>query len=151
MSSTRSRRFSATATAAPGPGVTGPTRPLSVAEQSALGRLAGWCYDHRRRVLGLWIVGIIALTAVAQIAGTRYQNNFSSGNSESQQVQNLLAARFPATAGTTADVVIHTTAPVGTAANRARVALMVDRLQTLPNVSHVTSPFAAAAHHQIAA
>jgi hypothetical protein len=42
---------------------------------------------------------------MAQMVGTPYQDNFSSGNSESQQVENILAARFPQTAGTTARVI----------------------------------------------
>jgi len=124
-------------------------RPPTVAERSFLGRLAGWCYDHRRRVLALWILGIIALTVISQAVGTRYQDNFSSGNSESQRVENILAARFPRTAGTTADVVIHTTVPVRTPAIVARTNEMVARLRTLPDVSGVTSPFAPGAVHQI--
>ena len=115
----------------------------TAAERSFLGRLAGWCYDHRRRVLVLWILGIIAVTVVAQAVGTRYQNNFSSGNSESQQVQNILAARFPQTAGTTADVVVQTTGAVRAPATVARTDAMVARLRKLPDVSGVTSPFAA--------
>jgi RND superfamily putative drug exporter len=102
-------------------------------------------------VLGLWILGIIGVTAISQIVGTRYQDNFSSGNSQSQQVQNILAARFPATAGTTADVVIHTRSPVTAPAVEATTARMVARLQTLPHVRGVTSPFAPGAVHQIAA
>ena len=127
----------------------GGLRPPSAAEQSFLGRLAGWCYDHRRRVLGLWILGIIALTAVSQAMGSRFQDSFSSGNSESQQVENILAARFPRTAGTTAYVVIHTTAAVDSPADVARTNEMVARLGTLPHVSDVTSPFAPGAVHQI--
>ncbi|MGB7050377.1 MAG: hypothetical protein WBG41_02290, partial [Acidimicrobiales bacterium] len=42
------------------------------AEDSALGRLAGWCYDHRRRVLLLWIGAIIVITVVAQSMGSRF-------------------------------------------------------------------------------
>jgi RND superfamily putative drug exporter len=122
-----------------------------VGEHTALGRLAGWCYDHRRAVLVTWILGIIALTAISQIVGSRYQDNFSSGNSESQQVQNLLASRFPATAGTTADVVISTTGPVTAPAVVARTNRMVAALQNLSRVSGVISPFAAGAVHQIAA
>ncbi|HXQ61284.1 MAG TPA: MMPL family transporter [Acidimicrobiales bacterium] len=124
-------------------------RRPTVAEESFLGRLAGWCHDHRRRVLGLWILGIIALTAISQVVGTRYQDNFSSGNSESQRVENILAARFPRTAGTTADVVVHTTADVATPVVVARTNQMVERLETLPDVSGVTSPFAPGAVHQI--
>jgi RND superfamily putative drug exporter len=122
-----------------------------VGEDSFLGRLAGWCYDHRRRVLVSWILGIIALTAVSQAVGTRYQDNFSSGNSESQQVQNILAARFPETAGTTADVVIRSSAAVDSPAVVARTNEMVARLSTLADVRGVTSPNAPGAVHQISA
>jgi len=113
--------------------------------------MAGRCYDHRRRVLLLWIVAIIALTTISQAVGTRYQDNFSSGNSESQRVQDILVARFPKTAGTTADVVIQTRSALGTPAVVARTTSMVERLRTLPNVSGVTSPFAPGAVHQISA
>ncbi|HXQ60217.1 MAG TPA: MMPL family transporter, partial [Acidimicrobiales bacterium] len=126
-------------------------RPAPAGETGSLGSLAGWCYDHRRRVLALWILGIIAVTAISQIVGTRYQDNFSSGNSDSQQVQNILASQFPSTAGTTADVVIHTRAAVTAPDAVSSTARMVARLRTLPNVSGVTSPFAAGAVHQISA
>jgi RND superfamily putative drug exporter len=121
----------------------------TVGEHSFLGRLAGRCYDHRRTVLVAWILAIVALTVISQAVGTRYQNNFSSGNSQSQQAQNILAARFPATAGTTADVVIQTTAAVQSPAARATTARMVARLKTLSDVTSVTSPFAPGAGHQI--
>ena len=92
---------------------TEPADPAGVAapaaEQTTLGRLAGWCYDHRRRLVLLWIAAIIVITVLAQSMGSRFQESFGSGNSASQQVQNLLAARFPQTAGTSADVVISTT------------------------------------------
>jgi RND superfamily putative drug exporter len=103
--------------------------------------VAGWCYDHRRRVLLLWIGAIIVITVVAQSMGSRFQDSFGSGNSASQQVQNLLAARFPQTAGTSADVVISTTDTIDTATNRATTAAMVRALAVLPHVSGVQSPF----------
>ena len=40
---------------------TSDTRRSAGAQQSSLGRLAGWCYDHRRKVLVAWILAIIAL------------------------------------------------------------------------------------------
>jgi RND superfamily putative drug exporter len=123
---------------------------LGTAERTWLGRCAGWCYDRRRLVLVLWIVALIGLTVISVTVGSRFQNNFSSGNSPSQQVQNLLAQRFPATAGTTADVVIHTGDSVTAPANQATTATMVAALRTLPHVSGVISPFSAAGSHQIA-
>jgi putative drug exporter of the RND superfamily len=116
------------------------------AEHTALGRLAGWCYDHRRRVLVVWIAGIIVITVLAQTMGSRFQDSFGSGNSASQQVQNLLAARFPQTAGTSADVVISTTGSIESPANRSTTDTLVRHLSTLPHVSVVRSPYSPVAH-----
>ncbi len=124
----------------------GPSTP----EQSALGRVAGWCYDHRRRVLILWIAAIVAITVVAQSMGSRFQDSFGSGDSASQQVQNLLAARFPQTAGTSADVVMATTTSIQSPANRSTTERMVATLSTLPHVTVVRSPFTPG-DHQISA
>src|SRR5208283_5354243 len=71
-------------------------------------------------------------------------------NSASQQVQNLLSARFPQTAGTSADVVISTAESIQTPANHATTNAMVARLSSLPHVTRVRSPFDPAGH-QIAA
>ena len=76
---------------------------------SALGRWAARCYDHRRAVLVVWILLIIGVTAIAQVVGTRFQNDFTAGNTPSQQAADILASRFPARSGDTADVVFHTT------------------------------------------
>ncbi|MGH9917480.1 MAG: MMPL family transporter, partial [Nitrososphaerales archaeon] len=124
----------------------GPTAGAPTAEYTALGRLAAWCYDHRRRVLLLWVGVIIVITVVAQSMGSRFQDSFGSGNSASQQVQNLLAARFPQTAGTSADVVVSTTGPVASAANRSTTAALVHQLSGLAHVSGVRSPFDPASH-----
>ncbi len=82
-----------------------------------LARLAGWCYDHRRRVLTGWILVVLVVIALSGVVGSAFSNNFNSGNSPSQRAQDLLAQRFPAQAGDTADVVIHTTGQVNDAAN----------------------------------
>ncbi len=112
--------------------------------------MAGWCYDHRRRVLILWIGAIVAITVVAQSMGSRFQDSFGSGNSASQQVQNLLSARFPQTAGTSANVVIATTGSIDSPGNRSTTRRMVATLSTLPHVTVVRSPFNPA-DHQISA
>ncbi|MHB8430564.1 MAG: MMPL family transporter [Acidimicrobiales bacterium] len=127
---------------------TPPTPPVvrQDAADTSLGRLAGWCYDHRGRVLLLWIAALIGITILAQSIGSQFSDSFAGGNSESQQVQSLLTARFPQRAGATADVVIHTPGPLDTAANRARTAAMVAKLGTLSHVSVVKSPFAPGAH-----
>lgn len=34
--------------------------------QNGLGRLAAWCYDHRRRVLAGWLLAVVAVIGLAQ-------------------------------------------------------------------------------------
>jgi RND superfamily putative drug exporter len=135
-------------------GTTMERRPGRAPEQealSALGRWAARCYDHRRAVLLVWILVIIGITALTQVIGTRFQNDFTAGNTPSQQAANILNARFPAQAGDTADVVFHTAAPIGTPANQAAIARVVRRLGPLPHVVSVVGPFSATATHQVAA
>ena len=62
-----------------------------------LGRIGAWCYDHRRRVLLGWIIGVIAIIAVASAAGSRFRDDFG-GVGQSGQVSSILAQRFPAQA-----------------------------------------------------
>ncbi len=118
---------------------------------TALGRLAARCYDRRRTVLVLWILLLIGITVVAQVAGTRYQDKFTSGNTPSQQAANILDARFPSKSGDTADVVFHTTAPITATQNRAAIGDVVRALTPLPHVQSVTSPFSPQGAHQVAA
>ena len=96
----------------------------------------------------LWILAIIAITVLSQVVGTHFENKFTAGNTPSQQAQNILAARFPAQSGDTADIVFHTATPIPD--NRAAIEAVVARVRPLPYVRSVTSPFSAAGAHQIA-
>jgi putative drug exporter of the RND superfamily len=51
---------------------------------SRLGRIGAWCYDHRRRVLAGWILAVIAIAAVAVVAGSRFENDFGASASPSR-------------------------------------------------------------------
>jgi RND superfamily putative drug exporter len=110
-------------------------------EQTALGRLAGACYDHRKRVLVLWLVLIIGISVVSGIVKGVFQDNFGGGNSESQQALHLLQSRFPAQAGDPAQVAFKTTGPVTDPANKAAITSVLDELKTAPHVVSVISPF----------
>jgi RND superfamily putative drug exporter len=116
-----------------------------------LARLAGWCYDHRRRVLAGWILVVLIVIVLSGAVGSAFSNNFNSGSSPSQRAQDLLAQRFPAQAGDTADVVIHTTGQVNDAANAANIDRLVGALTPLPNVTSVRSPLSPGAEHQVSA
>ena len=116
---------------------------------SGLGRLAARCYDHRRRVLAGWLLVVVAVIGLAQWAGSRLDNNFVLAGSPSQQAQNLLAARFPAQKGDSADVVLRSPGPLGSPANAAAIGALVRSLKPLAHVSGVQSPLAPGAGGQL--
>ncbi len=120
-------------------------------EPTGLGRLAGWCYDRRRWVLLGWIVMVVAVIGVSGAVGSAFSDNFASGNSASQRAQNLLAQRFPAQAGDSANVVIHTSGLIKDPANAAEITRLVDALRPLPSVTGVRSPLATGAERQVSA
>src|SRR5580658_415726 len=117
--------------------------------QNGLGRLAAWCYDHRRRVLAGWLLAVVAVIGLAQWAGSRLDDNFALGSSPSQQAQNLLASRFPAQKGDVADVVLRSPGPLDSAANAATIGRLVRSLQPLAHVSGVQSPLAPGTGRQL--
>ncbi len=114
---------------------------------TALGRLAGHCYDRRRLVLVAWILVVIGVTVLAQVIGTNFENKFSAGNTPSQQAADILQAKFPSKAGDTAQVVFHTSTPI--AENQGAIDHVVDSLRPLAHVQSVTGPFSPEGAHQI--
>jgi RND superfamily putative drug exporter len=104
--------------------------------------VAGWAYDRRRLVLVGWIVVLVAVTVASQMVGSNYQDKFGGGSSESQRAQDLLQQRFPGRAGDTADVVVRTSPdPVTTPANEQAIQGVLSRINGLPHVVGVVSPF----------
>ena len=89
-------------------------------------------------MLVVWILAIIGITVVAQVAGTHFQNKFTSGDTPSQQAADILQARFPSEAGDTADVVFRTSTPI--AANEDAINQVVDSLRPLAHVQQRDEP-----------
>ena len=71
-----------------------------------LERLGRWCARHPWRTIGAWVLLAIV---VGGLAGTAkgYSDNFTIPGTESQHATDLLKERFPAQAGATAQVVLH--------------------------------------------
>jgi RND superfamily putative drug exporter len=111
--------------------------------------LARWCSDHRRAVVALWIVAMIAILGGWQTAGSRYANNFSLGNTGSQRAADLLQKNFPVQSGDRDQIVLYAPHGVRAPAVRARVAAMLVRVEQLPHVAQVASPYPAAARGQV--
>ena len=127
------------------------TAPSPAAAITGLGRLAGWCFDHRRRVASAWVVVLVVVIAVSQVVGGSLSDSFSSGGSPSGQAQALLARSFPSQAGDSAQVVVQTRGPVTSGADRQQMSRLVAALRPLPHVSGVVGPFDRQAHHQVSA
>jgi RND superfamily putative drug exporter len=126
------------------------TRSPDAVTSAPLGRVAGWCYDHRWRVLVIWILAVIAVIGVAQSFGSRFSDNFAGGNAPSQQAASLLAARFPRQSGDTADVVVHSAAgPLTSPAGATVIGKLTDALRPLATVTAVRSPLAPAGRDQL--
>jgi putative drug exporter of the RND superfamily len=102
-----------------------------------LGGIGTWCYDHRRTVLLGWIIGVIAIVAVASAVGSRFLNDFG-GVGQSQQVSSILARRFPAQAGDAAQVVFRSAAPIRTPAVVARIDKALAAIRPLASVTSVS-------------
>jgi len=97
----------------------------------------------------VWLVLLVGTTAVAQLVGTHFRNEFSAGNTPSQRALGILRMRFPSQAGDPAQVVIQTSRPFTDPSNRATVELLARQLRSDPGVAGVTSPFDPGAAYQI--
>ena len=105
--------------------------------------LAGWCVRHRRIVLGLWAAVLVSSLALVINFHADYTNNFTFPHTESSDAINLLKSVAPGHSGDTEEVVFGTSSGT-TLDNQAvgqRINAMVDRINALPNVTHVTSPY----------
>jgi putative drug exporter of the RND superfamily len=106
--------------------------------------LARWSSDHRRIVVALWLLVLVAAMGISNAVGSNYSNNFSLPGTDAQRAADLLSSRFPAQAGDSDQIVLHT--PSGTLAAppvRAQVETMLSRIGRLPHVTSVSSPYAA--------
>ena len=62
-------------------------------------RLAAWCHDRRRTVIGLWTVAFVVLVALWATAAGQFANVFTLPGTESQRTYDLLKEQVPAAVG----------------------------------------------------
>jgi RND superfamily putative drug exporter len=105
--------------------------------------LATWCYRHRKLVLGLWLLLLVATTTLSMSIGTNYSNSFSLPHTESTRAYDVLQSVTPKLSGDIERVVFQTTggATVDDPHVQARIEAMLARLEALPHVSAVVSPY----------
>ena len=75
---------------------------------SNLYRLGGWAFTHRKRVLGIWALVLVAVFAASAAFSGKTNDSFEVPGTESQDAQELLEAKYPAASGTQARMVFTT-------------------------------------------
>jgi RND superfamily putative drug exporter len=105
--------------------------------------LAAWCVRHRRLVVLLWIAVLVVSIFSVSAAGTDYSNKFTFPHTQSFDAINLLESVAPSHSGDTEQVVFGTSgdAKLTDAAVGQRINTMVDKINKLPSVTAVTSPY----------
>ncbi len=74
-----------------------PTSPAAPRPTSLLGRVAGWCFDHRTKAIGLWLVAFVAIFGAAGAVGSQFSGNAQLPGSGSAAGFAVLALPEPGT------------------------------------------------------
>ena len=101
----------------------------------------------------LWLTALVGMILISQSIGTAYSNNFSLPNTESTQALSSLQAAAPKMAGDREQIVFHTTdgTKVTDPSVMASVTTMLAKVEKVPHVTSVTSPYGSGGAHQISA
>ena len=104
--------------------------------------LARWCVQRRLLSVLLWLLAFAGVAAGAAVAGTTYSNDYQVPGTESGRATELLHEGFPQLGGDSDTVVWHTTSGSVRAADvEQTMSRALDRIENLPAVASVTSPY----------
>jgi RND superfamily putative drug exporter len=73
--------------------------------QGRLARLAGFAYDRRRLVLGVWVAALVLINVIAMAGKGTFAADYSTPGSESRAAADTLKRSFPERSPETVDVV----------------------------------------------
>src|SRR5688572_13334353 len=62
---------------------------------SLLGRVGGWCFDHRRSAVGLWLAALVLILAAAGASGAAFGSSAGVPGSDSAAGAAVLEEHFP--------------------------------------------------------
>ncbi len=111
------------------------------ARQPMLQRTAGWCYDHRRRVLLAWLVALVGVFVAAGALGGTFDENGRLPGTDSQHAYDVLAREFPSAAGDSATVVVSDERGLTDPSVRAEVDDFLAEVASVADVASVGSPY----------
>ncbi|MFC9686259.1 MMPL family transporter [Streptomyces sp. NPDC056948] len=104
--------------------------------------LARWCVQRRLVTVLLWLLACAGVAAGAAVAGSAYSNDYQVPGTESGRATELLHEGFPQLGGDSDTVVWHTTSGTVRAADvEQTMTRTLDRIEALPGVASVTSPY----------
>ena len=104
-----------------------------------LERTASWCHRHRWLVLSLWLVAAVGFVAAAGAASGEFADGGRLTGTDSEAAYQLLADQFPDGGGDAASIVFHD--PEGVGADRGVIEAYLSRVEALPRVAAVRSPY----------
>ncbi len=70
------------------------------------GKLGTWCHDHRRLVVGLWLVALVSFGALNATVGAAYSTQLQLPNVESKQGSDIIARDFAGKVGGDAATIV---------------------------------------------
>jgi putative drug exporter of the RND superfamily len=106
--------------------------------------LATWCFRHRKLVVVLWLIALVAASGLSRVAGTSYSNSFELPKTQSTEAIQLLEAASPKVSGDTEQIVFASSggSHVTDANVEARIAAMLRKVAKVPHVTEIASPYA---------
>jgi RND superfamily putative drug exporter len=72
-----------------------PSSDSAASSSSTLGRLGGWCFDHRRATVGLWFAVLAIVIAAAGAVGPAFADSSAAPGSDSEAGVAVLEEHFP--------------------------------------------------------
>ena len=133
-----------------GSGTDPPERNSPPDTEASLSALARWCFRHRKSVLAIWLIVLVASFGASRAAGTHFSNNFKLPNTQSARALSLLKAEFPAASGSSDQVVFSVASgSVTDPSVRSQVTGLLTRISRVPHVRAVVSPYGPAAAQQV--
>ena len=113
-------------------------------------RLGNWCHDHRRLVLGLWIV-VFLIGGALQGAGNAFRDEFNLPDSESRTGFDMLDEHFGgAGTGATGTIVFQAEQGVDDPEIEQQMQALFDKTAQIDDVKRVISPYSEEGARQIA-
>ena len=116
-----------------------------------MAKIARWCFRHRFIVIGLWIAALVGITALSQGIGSKYSEDFTLPSTDSSKALDLLKGiSKDGSAGETDTVVWQVkSGTVRDAAVQSRVSDMLNKVEAMPAIESVASPYAPQGSYQI--